>query len=309
MIINASADILWLKDCWRLAKARQVRLKVTRTNPRNLPSCGFCFCFLPFERDQSTLVIMKKEGLESKHIWNHQAVANLLRLDWKMVCLQVAPWAATIAKESTAHVWHIEIETEGTRHPLALEPKNLAARACSQRNMPVIPRETYESQKGRHLIASGKYNNSWNHQPVLQICVIVQALRTQQSYHPTWSPTESIWGCSSSEQSGHMPPYFFWGYIPELMEGTKSHVYTRKDHPNNNESPLLFHEITIFRLKVMSKINVHSYFLCIYIYDDIKFGCALYITNSTKIHMQPQARPPLKATRDPWPFVGSLLLD
>ena len=59
---------------------------------------------------------------------------------------------------------------------------------------------------------------------------------------------------------------FFGGYIPELMEGTKSHVYTRKDHPNNNESPLLFHEITIFRLKVMSKINVHSYFLCIYIY-------------------------------------------
>lgn len=47
----------------------------------------------------------------------------------------------------------------------------------------------------------------------------------------------------------------------------------------------------------------------VYIYDDIKFGCALYITNSTKIHMQPQARPPLKATRDPWPFVGSLLLD
>ena len=59
---------------------------------------------------------------------------------------------------------------------------------------------------------------------------------------------------------------FFWGYIPELMEGTKSHVYTRKEHPNNNESPLLFHEITIFRLKVMSKINVHSYFLCVYIY-------------------------------------------
>ena len=130
----------------------------------------------------------------------------------KMVCLQVAPWAATITKESTAHVWHIEIETEGTRHPLALEPKNLAARACSQRNMPVIPRETYESQKGRHLIASGKYNNSWNHQPVLQICVIVQALRT-------WSPTESIWGCSSSEQSGHMPPYFFGGTYPNLWKG------------------------------------------------------------------------------------------
>ena len=260
MIINASADILWLKDCWRLAKARQVRLKVTRTNPRNLPSCGFCFCFLSFERDQSTLVIMKKEGLESKHIWNHQAVANLLRLDWKMVCLQVAPWAATITKESTAHVWHIEIETEGTRHPLALEPKNLAARACSQRNMPVIPRETYESQKGRHLIASGKYNNSWNHQPVLQICVIVQALRT-------WSPTESIWGCSSSEQSGHMPPYFFGGTYPNLWKGQNRMFTPGKSTPTIMNPHYYFMKSPFSVWKSCQKLmSIVIFYVYIYIY-------------------------------------------
>ena len=264
MIINASADILWLKDCWRLAKARQVRLKVTRTNSRNLPSCGFCFCFLSFERDQSTLVIMKKEGLESKHIWNHQAVANLLRLDWKMVCLQVAPWAATIAKESTAHVWHIEIETDGTRHPLALEPKNLAARACSQRNMPVIPRETYESQKGRHLIAS--VENTTIVEITNQFCKYVSLCRRcGPNNHIT------LLGLRPNQFRGAVPAnkvvtcYHIF-YIPELMEGTKSHVYTRKEHPNNNESPLLFHEIIIFRLKAMSKINVHSYFFEMYIY-------------------------------------------